>query len=197
MEFFKKLFSTSIEPKPILPQTHQELIELLAKLPKTALSDRERDIIIAAMTYPETKVSALMLPESEITYVSKTETLGPLVLDQLYRSGSQHFPVIDGRHHVVGLLHTRDLNQLSTKNTVTAADVLDPTVYYMRADYFLTKAMSAFLRTNCHFFLVIDQNNRLVGLLTYQMLIEFLLGSLPVDDFDQDTDRTAVAKRQS
>ncbi len=194
MDLFKNLLHPPAE-EPALPQTHQELTSLLAKVPKTALSDRERDIIIAAMTFPDTKVSEIMLPRTEITYVKRSETLGPLKLDQLYRSGYQHFPVIDSRNQIVGLLHTTDLNQLSSKDTVKAADVLDPTIYYIGVNYSLTAAMSAFLRTNCHFFLVVDEFERVVGLLTYQMLVEFLLGSLPADDFDQDSDRKAVSRR--
>ena len=56
--------------------------------------------------------------------------------------------------------------------------------------------MAAFLRTNCFFFLVIDRAGQLVGLLTYKMLVAYLLGYVPKDDFDEDTSIAAVMKRK-
>ena len=87
------------------------------------------------------------------------------------------------------------LNHLDTKSTPRAADLVDPTLYYLRSDYTLSQALAAFLRTNCFFFLVLNRHDEIVGLLTYQMLIEYLLGTVPTDTFERDTDRTAVANR--
>ncbi|MBQ9019761.1 CBS domain-containing protein, partial [Candidatus Saccharibacteria bacterium] len=134
-------------------------------------------------------------PRSDITFVSQDEVLGPLVLDKLYKSGYAHFPVVDARRHVIGLLHTEALNSLEIRETDVAKNFLDPNVYYVRADYSLEQVLAAFLRTNCYFFLVIDKTARLVGMLTYEMLTDYLLGGEIVDDFDRDNDRQAVAQR--
>jgi CBS domain containing-hemolysin-like protein len=65
----------------------------------------------------------------------------------------------------------------------------------MRDNYTLEQAMAAFLRTNCYFFMVVNSNGTLVGLLTFKMLISHLLGKAPEDDFEADGDVNAVAKR--
>ena len=124
------------------------------------------------------------------------EVLGPLTLDRLYHSGYQHFPVINDSRRIIGLIHTTALNSLEIKETSRAIDILDPKVYYLREDYTLNQALAAFLRTNCYFFLVIDRFERIVGMLTYQMIIDYLLGETPSDNFDRDADRLAVAKRK-
>lgn len=180
-----------------IPRTTPEFLHLMRRVPRSVLSQRERHVIATVMTFPNIKVSELMLPQSAITYVNAKEVLGPLTLDRLYRSGYQHFPVLDDRGHIIGLIHTTALNSLEIKQTSRADEILDPKVYYLREDYTLNQALAAFLRTNCYFFLVIDRFERIVGMLTYQMIVDYLLGETPSDNFDRDNDRLAVAKRKS
>jgi len=184
------------ENKPYTPQTIEEFLDVLKRTPRSVLDRRERHVIATIMNFPSVKVSEIMLPPSAITYVNDDEVLGPLTLDRLYKSGYQHFPVIDGRHHIIGLIHTTALNSLEIKQTSHAREILDPKVYYLREDYTLNQALAAFLRTNCYFFIVVDHFERIVGMLTYQMLIDYLLGETPSDKFDRDSDRLAVAKRK-
>lgn len=185
-----------IRSKMRVPTSQAELMELIRAMPKAVLSARERAVIATVMSFPMRRVQDLMLPKTEITYVDEDEVLGPLTLDKLYRSGFAHFPVINWRKEIIGVIHTEALNSLEVKEASRARDILDPKVCYLRDDYTLLQALAAFYRTNCYFFLVIDPFERIVGLLTYQMLADLLLGGVPNDDFDRDNDRTAVAKRK-
>lgn len=182
-------------PELTIPQTTEELIDILSRTPKSALSTRERDIIAAAMSFQSRPVSDLMLPKSEITFVYENDFLGPLMLDKLYKSGFSHFPVITTTGSIVGVLHTESLNSLKIRETDRAKEYLDPKIFYMRDDYSLEQAFAAFLRTNCFFFMVVDKHAEIVGLFTYKMLAEYILGRVPKDDFDRDQDITAVARR--
>lgn len=182
--------------KPYTPKSIEEFLDVMKRTPRSVLDRRERHVIATIMNFPNVKVSEIMLPPSAITYVNDNEVLGPLTLDHLYKSGYQHFPVIDSRHRIIGLIHTTALNSLEIKQTSHAREILDPKVYYLREDYTLNQALAAFLRTNCYFFLVVDRFEHIVGMLTYQMLIDYLLGETPSDNFERDSDRLAVAKRQ-
>lgn len=183
-------------PPPYVPQSLEDLIGVLQRAPQNILSGKQRALIAACMSFGDRKVSDIMMPRAEITFVYEHDFLGPLMLDKLYQSGSSHFPVLssDG-HQVIGLIHTDQLNSLEIKNTDRASNYVDKKVYYLRADYSLEQAMAAFLRTNCFFFLVIDKSGQLVGLLTYKMLVAYLLGYVPQDDFCDDTSIAAVTKR--
>lgn len=185
------------ELPPYVVKDTEDLIGVLKRAPKEVLSGKQRALIAAAMSFSEREVSEIMMPRSEITFVYEHDFLGPLMLDKLYQSGSSHFPVLstDG-HQIVGLIHTDQLNSLEIKKTDRATKYLDKKVYYLRSDYTLEQAMSAFLRTNCFFFLVVDKNGNVVGLLTYQMLIAYLLGFVPHDDFSEDTSISAIMKRE-
>ena len=137
-----------------------------------------------------------MLEKPAITFVRDTEFLGPLTLDRLYRSGFAHFPVIDVEGRIVGTLSTEDLNSLAIKEADRAFKYVDPKVFYLNAEYTLEMAVAAFIRTNAYFFMVVDEKNEIVGLLTMEMIFEFLVGKVPKDNFDKDYDRGAVARRK-
>lgn len=184
-------------PKEFTPTSTADFLDLLGRTPRSVLSSRERHVIATIMNFPTVKVSAIMLPASVITYVQADEVLGPLTLDRLYRSGFQHFPVLDHNRKIIGVVHTTSFNNLEIKETRRVADIIDPKICYLREDYTLNQALAAFLRTNCYFFLVIDHYERIVGMLTYQMLVDYLLGETPSDNFDRDSDRLAVAKRKN
>ena len=185
-------------PEPYVVKDVEDLIGVLRRCPTEVLNSKQRALIAASMSFAERTVAEIMMPRSEITFVYEHDFLGPLMLDKLYQSGSLHFPVLSSYgHQIIGLIHTNQLNSLEIKNTDRATKFIDKTVYYLRSDYTLDQAMAAFVRTNCFFFLVIDKNGQLVGLLTYQMLIAFLLGYVPHDDFDDDTSIAAVMKRKN
>lgn len=184
--------------KPYAPRNTKELMAVLRRTPKEILSDRERDIIIAASNFRMTRVDEIMTPRSDMTFVHENEILGPLMLDKLYKSGFSHFPIIDSRKKVIGALHTEALNSLEIKETDRAKKFLDPKVYYVRRDYTLEQTLAAFARTNAYFLLVVDGDGEVVGLITYQMLAEHLLGKPDkTDKFDRDDDPYAVAHRES
>ena len=209
---FMKSFVSWVDPKldrfrdpaepeeipPYVPETLEDFIGVIKRTPKNIITAKQRATIASSMSFSERKVSEIMMPRSEITFVYEHDFLGPLMLDKLYQSGSSHFPVLssDGKQ-VIGVLHTDSLNSLEIKNTDRATKYLDKKIYYIRNDYTLEQAMSAFLRTNCFFFIVIDHSGQVVGLLTYKMLVGFLLGYIPHDDFLEDSSIAAVMKRTS
>ncbi len=186
-----------VELPPYVPKDLGDLIGILKRTPKEILSSKQKAIIASSMSFSEREVAEIMMPRSEITFVYEHDFLGPLMLDKLYQSGFSHFPVLssDGKQ-IVGLLHTDQLNSLEIKDTDRASKYIDKKVYYLRIDYTLEQAMSAFIRTNCFFFLVIDKGGQLVGLLTYKMLVSYLLGYAPNDDFNGDSSIASVMKRE-
>lgn len=182
-------------PEIYLPETEEDLVWVLKKLPENVLKKEDFEKIIMAMTFSEKKVRDIMLSRDNITFVHVNDFMGPLTLDKLYQSGFSHFPVLNTKGGIAGIIHTSSLNSLEIKETDRASSYLDENVYYMRDNYSLSEALAAFLRTNSYFFMVVDSNSKIVGLLTLKMLIKKLLGEVPEDDFSDDKDALAVAKR--
>lgn len=179
------------------PATREDLFALIREAPMNILNGQERKAMTAVLGLPDVLVSEVMTLGSKIVFVEKDETLGPLVLDKLYRSGFTYFPVVEGNRHIIGILQTSLLNSLDVKDTRKAAEVMDPRVYYIRSDYSLEQALKAFLRTGSQFMLVIDHYEKLVGMLTFTQIMDYLFDEKFKDGFDRDNDRLAVAKRKN
>lgn len=182
-------------PEIYLPETEADLIWVLKKLPESVIKKADKEKIKMAMTFSNKKVKDIMLPRAEITFVHVNDFMGPLTLDKLYKSGFSHFPVLDIKGGIAGIIHTSSLNSLEIKDTDRAASFLDKNVYYLRDNYKLSEALAAFLRTNSYFFMVVNTDGQVVGLLTLKMLLTRLLGEIPEDDFTDDDKVMSVAKR--
>ena len=141
------------------------------------LSKTDRARISAVMSFDDKIVADLMIPRSKMTFVKSSEVLGPLVLDKLYKSGFTHFPVVDGRERVIGILHTEALNALEIRDTDRADKYLDKAVCYLHATDSLVDAVSEVKRTGVPFFLVRDGSEGLVGCFTVNALLDYLTAS--------------------
>ena len=176
------------------PQTRADLLAIINSAPLGVFTKPERKMLESALTLPVMKVFEIMQPKSKIVYVDIDETLGPLTLDRLYHTGLQHFPVQDRKSQLVGIIHTSRLNALEMRDQITAADILDPGLYYVRDDYSLRQALDVFLRNNAFYVLVVDKYGKIIGFLTFSDLCTHIFGRSG-DSFNFDNDRLAVAKR--
>lgn len=173
-------------------------LEQLVKDSHAVLSDDEKSIIIHSLSFNQKQIKAVMTPRSMVRTVKKTEMLGPLVLDDLHKSGHSRFPVVHGDiDHVVGTLYLRDVLTLDTsrKHTATAETAMNKKVFYINETQTLDHALNAFLKTHHHMFIVVNEFRETVGILTLEDTVEALLGRKIVDEFDAHDDLRAVAAR--
>ncbi len=179
------------------PKSQKELIELLARTPIEALNKQERATITGVMGMGGRKVQSIMLAKEKMVFVHENEFLGPLLLDELYKSGFEHFPALGASGRITGLIHMRDLNKI---NQLDGQDrvrkYLDEDIYYIREDNSLEQALAAFIRTNCHFFIVINRTGNPVGLLEFAVLMRAVLGREISDDFNGDLNIAQVVARK-
>ena len=164
------------KPAKYTPKTLADFIDVLKRTPKSVLSDTDRARIAAIMSFDDRKVSDLMVPKSEMVFVKSTEVLGPLVLDKLYKSGFTHFPVVDSKNKVKGIIHTEALNALEIKKTDRADKYLNKDFNYLHSFDSLPKAVEEINRTNSYYFLVLDETDALAGFFTIEILLDYLLG---------------------
>ena len=181
-------------PEIFYPETPEDLVWLINKLPETVLTMEQKKTMGAAMSFDAKTVKEVMTPKDEVIIIHENDFMGPLTLSRLYKSGLTHFPVVGARGEIVGLIHTKTLFSLSVKETDRASAFLDKNVYYMSENYSLKEALAAFVRTSCHFFIVVDDHGKVTGLMSFKKLISMIAGELPETDFDQDQDLMSVVK---
>lgn len=199
---FERVFHVLREPNDVIHakqstiHSREELAELIDRS-RGVVSEADRTLLASALAFGDKTVSTVMTPKSVIDFIKQGEFLGPLVLDELHALGHSRLPVIaDDLDHIVGVLHLRDLLSLDTKRSTTAEKAMEKKVYYVREDDTLEHALSAFLRTRHHLFIVINKNRETVGLLTLEDVIEVLIGRRIVDEDDIHADLRAVAERE-
>lgn len=158
------------------PKTLEDFIGVIQRTPKSIISDKDRKRIAAIMSFDERRVGDLMVGKDKIVFVKRDEVLGPLTLDRLYKSGFMSFPVVDAKDKVIGIIHTEALNTLEIKKTDKAEKYMDGTVHYVKVDDSLESVVQEIMQTDCYYFLVRDVKEELVGCLTIQMLLDYLVG---------------------
>ncbi len=161
------------------------------------LSKDEQKLILHGLDFPKKQIREIMTPRSSIVSISKAEMLGPLVLDDLHKTGHSRFPVIDQDiDHVAGILYIQDLLTVNSgKNSNTVAKTMSPRVFYIREDQPLDQALAAFLRTHHHLFIVVNEFRETVGIVSLEDVIEALLGRKIIDEFDTHEDIRTIAAR--
>ena len=168
------------KPKEDLtPKTQAELIGILKKAPKSVLSPKERNIIAAVMNIENRRASDLMISKEDMTFVKEDEMLGPLNLDKLYKSGYSIFPVVDKNEKIVGIIKTASLNSLEIKEAKKAKKFLEKDkIIYLKENDSIEKIIDEFLKSSSLFFVVNNSEGEMVGMITFDIVVYYLLGKI-------------------
>lgn len=173
--------------------SQEELLHLIKHSPGVVSTD-EFERLVASLSFDGKKVADIMTPRSMIEAVPLGETLGPLVIDELYKTGHSRFPVFEGDlDHIVGMLYLHDLLDLRRGSQPTQK-AMQTKVYFVRENRDLSHALHGFLKTKHHLFVVVNEYRETVGLLSLEDVIEALIGVKITDEFDAFDDLRAVAE---
>jgi CBS domain containing-hemolysin-like protein len=174
-----------------------DLIELLQQQkdqPDSRIAAGEIDMLTNALSFGDKLVSDILIPKRVIDEVSADEAIGPVLTDELHKSGHSRFPVYDGKKdNIVGILYLRDL--ILNRKTGTVRSAMKGHLTYVHEDFTLYQALEAFIKTKHHLFLVVNKFEEFVGIITIEDVIEQMVGRVIVDEFDNYDDLRAVAAK--
>lgn len=143
------------------------------------LSEDEKRLLVGGIRFEDRRVTEVMTPKKDMFTITKNEILGPLVLDDLHRSGHESFPVLNGggTDDIVGILRLRDVQTLDTtrRHTAKVETAMDPDVRSIDSEESLTTAMNLLLNSQHHMLIVTD-GRETVGLVTLSDIIKTLFG---------------------
>ena len=169
-----------------------ELLERQRDQADSRISASEVDLLLHNLSFGDKLVSDAMVPKRVVRTIAATEPIGPIMMDELNRSGHSRFPVWNERHdNIVGILFLRKL--IGGKKSGTVADVMSRELTYVHEDFSLYQTLQAFLKTKHHLFLVVNDYEEWVGIITIEDVLEQMIGQTIVDEFDQYGDLRAVA----
>jgi len=168
------------------------LLDTQKSQPDNRIAPGEIELLKHSLTFGDRTVADALVPKRVVKLVSATETIGPVLMDELARSGHSRFPVYSGKHdNIVGVLYLHDL--VGTKRTGAVEGLMKPRLTYVHEDFTLYQVLQAFLRTKQHLFLVVNSFEEFVGVITIEDVLEQMIGKPIVDEFDKYDDLRAVA----
>lgn len=176
----------------------REELEHLVDESTGVLSVEEKKLLKSNLHFAEKKVEQVMTPRGVLEAIDGREVLGPIVLDQLHKTGHSRFPVMRGDiDHIVGVLHIKELLTLHEKSSQTAEQSMEKKVFYINQTQTLQHALAAFLSTRHHMFIVVNEYRETAGVITLEDCMEALIGRKIVDEYDAHDDLRAVAERNA
>lgn len=174
-----------------------DLIDLLERQqvqPDNRIEQAKLNIALHALRFGDDTVAQHMTPRRVVKAVSASEPIGPIIMDELHASGFSRFPVYDGKKDVlVGTLYLRDLVHATHSGSVER--LMKKGVAYIHEDQSLHDALQAILKTHRQLFIVVNSFEEYVGIITIEDILEAIIGSPIIDEFDQYEDMRAVAQR--
>ena len=168
--------------RPKTPQDQKiesiEHLEYLIELSGAVLSHDQRTIIEHGLHWHTTTVKSIMVRAKDIHSIKHSELLGPLVLDDLHRSGHDRFPVIRGTiDTIIGMLDISQLLDVSSgKSSETAEKVMSSEVLRIESDETLPGALDMLQKSHLHMLVVVDSEGKTAGIVTLADITASLLG---------------------
>lgn len=170
----------------------EKLIEQQEGLQESMIDGDEKRIMKGALSFSEKTAEEIMTPRVAMVSVAFDEKLSHERIDTLRESGHSRIPVYrDHADNIIGILYVKDLigHNLEGK---TAGELARRSVIFVGPNKPLDDLLNDFKRTRNHLFVVADNADGVVGIVTIEDVIEEIIGAEIVDEFDKFEDLRKV-----
>lgn len=174
----------------------KDFIEFQKRATHNRIDHRELDSALKALDFGSKKIRNHMVSREEIRYVTPKDPIGPVLLSELHKSGHTCFPVQgNSPDDIVGMLELDGLTERTEGGSV--AEAMDKQVLYVHEDENLAQVMQAYDKTGRRVYIVVDDRERVKGLISINDVLQQLLGELLRSDFEDFDSKEAVAQRRT
>jgi CBS domain containing-hemolysin-like protein len=156
-----------------------DLLDLQSQQPDSRITSEEIMLIRQVLTFGDKKVRDAFQPRKDVKSVALGDTVGPVLLDELHASGQSSFPVKKAPRskEIVASLH---LGDVGIHSTGTVEDYAQQGVAYISDNDTLAEALRLFYKTKQQLFVVVDNYDEYVGIITLENILHELAGKPPV-----------------
>ena len=188
----RKLFPLRVHSGLYEKEDLVALLEAQKTQPDNRIAPGEIDMLSHALTFGDKTVADALVPKRVVKSVAVDEPVGPVLMGELHTSGHSRFPVYEAKKdNIVGVLYLHDL--VATKQSGVVRTVMRRKVTYVHEEFTLYQTLQAFIKTKQHLFVVVNNFEEYVGIITIADVLERVIGKLIVDEFDTYDDLRAVA----
>jgi CBS domain containing-hemolysin-like protein len=147
-----------------------------------------RKIVNRAMQMQDLVVQDVLLPRSQVVICDLNEPFA-VNLQQMKETGHTRFPLCRGDlDDCVGILHIKDLFRQTGKLAEIDLMRVKRSVAMFELETPLEEALERMLRAKFHMALAVDEFGGIVGVITFESILEELVGEIQ-DEFDSEEDQ--------
>lgn len=162
-----------LEDKPVVLHSREELAHAVET--SGFIPEDDKRLLKSALSFKQRTVKEIMIPKKNVATVNDTELLGPLVLDDLHKTGHTIFPVI-AAGKVVGLLDSRDHVGLRTQESMHVRSVMHSDVVKISEESALNQTLQVLLEAKQQIVIVVGDDDQMTGLVSLKDVIRALTG---------------------
>lgn len=172
-----------------------DLLNLQSQQQDSRITTEEIELIRNVIGFGDQRVRDVMRPRKNIRSVAVGDAIGPVLLDELHASGQTVFPVkkTTRSKEIVGSLH---LGDIGIHSTGTVQDYAAHGANFINESDTLADALHAFFQTKQQMFVVIDNEQDYLGVITLEDILHTLVGRpAPDEQLGSHTESEIVAAR--
>ena len=142
------------------------------------VEDDERKMLHKIFEFSDIEISKVMIPRKDIVAVEVNSDIKDL-LSLVVKEGYARIPIYEEKlDNVIGVMYSRDLLKIwKGEEKINIRDIIRP-AYLVPADKKAVSLLRDFQRKRIQIALVIDKNNKIIGLVSLEDLLEEIVGEI-------------------
>lgn len=178
---FKKIFRVNNNDNIITEDEFQGIIETVEE--EGVLDEEESDIIQAAVDFGDITVNDVLTKIDDIKAINIKNVSRKQLMKDLLDIDFSRIPVYeDNINNITGILHVRKILKaaMKSRNFSIRSAISEPC--YVASTTKLDDMTEFFKEKKIHMAIVKDDNNKIIGLVTMEDVLEKLIGHIPDED---------------
>ncbi|PID48586.1 MAG: magnesium/cobalt efflux protein [Proteobacteria bacterium] len=170
-------------------QNHSELLNDLQRAnDKNILQGDAVDMIQGVMQFSVLQVRDIMIPRSQINFVMHDDDF-KTILQRIAETEHSRYPVFDeDRDDLVGILLAKDLlRYMGQEDKFVIDDIVRPALLVPESQL-LNRLLTEFRNNRAHMAIVIDEYGGVDGLVTFEDVLEQIVGDIDDEHDDEEED---------
>ncbi len=159
--------------------TEEELKYIIEEIEdEGVLESNESELVQSALDFDETSVDEITTHRVDMDAVEVNKPLEELK-ELFFNSTHSRIPVYEKKiDNIIGIVHQRDFFKALLKNgTVNLREIMQE-VFFVPTTLNISELMQEFQKRKCHVAIVTDQYGGVVGLATFEDILEELVGDI-------------------
>jgi len=163
----------------------KHMIQDHAEHESSAIDHDESRIIAGALQFSATLVEQIMTPIAAVMTIELDDEVDAAMVSRIKREGHSRMPVVDIEGRYVGILYSKDILGRTLPNPVS--HVYRDKINDVGKSTPLDTVLSRFIQTKSHLFLVVDDMDKAIGIVTLEDVMEEILSREIEDEFDGES----------